>query len=131
MELKRKVPVIGSVEYAKQALVGTLLGDDCLVRKYKNGRTYYQFKQGDVHLSYLRHPPLTPSQTRSRALVFRRGTKASVFKLLGSLALPRTEVRIRAGKTWCNMTKPSKGTNTDAETGSPESFIIGVFQLNP
>ena len=84
------------MEYAKQALVGTLLGDACLVRKYKNGGTYYQFKQGDVHLSYLRH----------------------VFKLFSSIG-------------WCNMTKPSKGTNTDAETGSPESFIIGVFQLNP
>ena len=39
--------------YLKQAIVGLILGDGTLVKKYKGGGTYFQYAQGATHHSYL------------------------------------------------------------------------------
>ena len=36
----------------KQAMIGLLLGDGTLVKKYKGGGTYFKFAQGEIHSSY-------------------------------------------------------------------------------
>ena len=39
--------------YLRQAIIGILLGDGTLVKKYKGGGTYFKFAQGANHYSYL------------------------------------------------------------------------------
>ena len=39
--------------YLKQGIIGILLGDGTLVKKYKGGGTYFQYAQGEIHHSYL------------------------------------------------------------------------------
>jgi len=36
-------------------MVGLILGDGSLVKKYEGGGTYFKFAQGDLHVSYLFH----------------------------------------------------------------------------
>lgn len=36
-------------------MVGLLLGDGSLVKKYKGGGTYFKFAQGLIHFGYLEH----------------------------------------------------------------------------
>ena len=33
-------------------MIGLLLGDGTLVKKYKGGGTYFKFAQGEIHSSY-------------------------------------------------------------------------------
>jgi LAGLIDADG DNA endonuclease family len=40
-------------DYINQALVGLLLGDGTLVKKYKGGGTYFKYSQSTVHSEYL------------------------------------------------------------------------------
>ncbi len=44
-----------SDDYLKQAIVGLLLGDGSLIKKYVNGGTYFKFAQSDGHVDYLNH----------------------------------------------------------------------------
>jgi hypothetical protein len=39
--------------YIEQALVGLLLGDGTLVKKYKGGGTYFKYAQSTIHSEYL------------------------------------------------------------------------------
>ncbi len=50
-------PQEGSIkpDYLRQAIVGLLLGDGSLVKKYRGGGTYFKFAQGDSHVNYLNH----------------------------------------------------------------------------
>lgn len=41
--------------YLKQGMIGILLVDGTLVKKYKGGGTYFQYAQGEVHFPYLLH----------------------------------------------------------------------------
>jgi hypothetical protein len=43
-----------NASYVEQALTGFLLGDGVLVKKYKNGGTYFKFAQSEIHLDYLK-----------------------------------------------------------------------------
>ena len=60
-ELKNSVKVLGPdgvtllPDYIKQALVGLLLGDGILVKKYKGGGTYFQYAQGEIQESYINY----------------------------------------------------------------------------
>ena len=42
-------------DYLEQMLVGVLLSDGTLVKKYVNGGTYLQLAQSVIHLPYLAH----------------------------------------------------------------------------
>lgn len=42
-------------KYLDQAMVGLLLGDASLVKKYEGGATYFKFTQGLVNFGYLQH----------------------------------------------------------------------------
>jgi hypothetical protein len=44
-----------SEDFVKQAMVGLLLGDGSLVKKYIGGGTYFKYAQGVIHSSYLYH----------------------------------------------------------------------------
>jgi len=41
--------------YLEQAMVGLMLGDGTLVKKYTGGGTYFKFAQGTIHYGYLLH----------------------------------------------------------------------------
>jgi hypothetical protein len=45
----------GNKDYVDQVMVGTLLGDRSLVKKYEGGGTYYKFAQSTKHSDYLHH----------------------------------------------------------------------------
>ena len=58
--IKNKIKVIPDTnvpDYIKQAIIGLLLGDGTLVKKYSGIKagTYFKFAQGEVHYSYLLH----------------------------------------------------------------------------
>jgi hypothetical protein len=42
-------------DFVKQSIIGHLLADGTLVKKYKGGGNYFKFAQSEVHLSYLDH----------------------------------------------------------------------------
>jgi hypothetical protein len=42
-------------KYLQQAMVGLLLGDGTLVKKYEGGATYFKFAQSIIHEDYLFH----------------------------------------------------------------------------
>jgi hypothetical protein len=44
-----------SEDFVKQAMVGLLLGDGSLVKKYIGGGTYFKYTQSVIHSSYLYH----------------------------------------------------------------------------
>jgi len=45
----------GGKDYLEQVMVGLMLGDGTLVKKYKGGGTYFKFAQGTIHYGYLLH----------------------------------------------------------------------------
>lgn len=49
------VPNSPSKTYLEQAMVGLLLGDGSLVKKYVGGGTYFKFAQSTIHSGYLQH----------------------------------------------------------------------------
>lgn len=50
-----KVENIPADEYVQQMLVGLLLSDGTLVKKYVGGGTYFQMAQSIIHLPYIVH----------------------------------------------------------------------------
>ncbi|TPG03869.1 hypothetical protein EAH88_19140 [Rhodanobacter glycinis] len=42
-------------DYLGQAMVGLLLGDGSLVKKYAGGATYFKYAQGKIHYEYIIH----------------------------------------------------------------------------
>jgi len=42
-------------EYFNQMIIGLILGDGTLVRKYEKGNTYFQYTQSLIHMAYIHH----------------------------------------------------------------------------
>jgi hypothetical protein len=42
-------------EYFNQMIIGLILGDGTLVRKYEKGNTYFQYAKSLIHMAYIHH----------------------------------------------------------------------------
>jgi hypothetical protein len=42
-------------EYFNQMIIGLILGDGTLVKKYEKGNTYFQYAQSQIHMAYIHH----------------------------------------------------------------------------
>ena len=62
LEREKKKPIVENnkfiipkAEYFNQMIIGLILGDGTLGRKYEKGYTYFKYTQSLIHIDYIHH----------------------------------------------------------------------------